>query len=217
MTSKIACPNCDHLVDSRGTRCEHCGVDLAIAAIVAESIISQPDEPAPDLPMTPEALVPRLGEYLVENKFITSKQLKQALNDQKKGMKSGETILLGRALQNRGHIDRETLDKAVTQQILQLQAALKSSNDHLEQRVKDRTSELQKTLNKLTELNQLKYNFVSNVSHELRTPMTVIREGVQLIREGVLGKVTGEQIEVLDYGQITPKKEDSFAKKLATI
>ena len=198
MASKIACPNCDHLVDSREARCEHCGVDLAIAAILAENIISQSDEPSPDLPTTPEALVPRLGEYLVENNFITSKQLKQALDDQKKGRKSGKKVLLGRTLLKRGHIDRETLDKAVTQQILQLQDALKSSNDNLEQRVKDRTAELQKTLDKLTELNQLKYNFVSNVSHELRTPLAHMIGYLDLISSESLGPLTAPQIEAVN-------------------
>ena len=142
--------------------------------------------------------MPRLGEYLVENNFITSKQLKQALDDQKKGRKSGKKVLLGRGLLKRGHIDRETLDKAVTQQILQLQDALKSSNDNLEQRVKDRTAELQKTLDKLTELNQLKYNFVSNVSHELRTPLAHMIGYLDLISSESLGPLTAPQIEAVN-------------------
>jgi signal transduction histidine kinase len=198
MASNIACPNCNQFVDSHATRCEHCGVDLVIAAILAESLISQAGEPSPDLPMTPEVLVPRLGEYLVERKFISPKQLQQALDDQKKSTKSGKTILLGQALVQRGQIDRETLDKAVTEQILQLQAALKSSNDHLEQRVQERTSELERSLIKLTELNQLKYNFVSNISHELRTPLAHMVGYLDLISSESLGPLTASQIEAVN-------------------
>jgi len=198
MASNIACPNCNQLVDSNATRCEHCGVDLVIAAILAESLISQAGEPTPDIPMTPEVLVPRLGEYLVERKFISPKQLQQALVDQKKSAKSGKTLLLGQALILRGQLDRETLDKAVTEQILQLQAALKSSNEHLELRVQERTSELQRSLQKLTELNQLKYNFVSNISHELRTPLAHMIGYLDLISTESLGPLTTQQIEAVN-------------------
>lgn len=198
MVINIACPNCNKSVDSHATRCEHCGVDLAIAAILAESMISQVGEPSSGLPMTPEVLVPRLGEYLVERNFISPEQLQQALDDQKVAAKSGETLLLGQALILRGHLNRESLDKAVTEQILQLQAALKSSNEHLEQRVQERTSELQRTLTKLTELNQLKYNFVSNLSHELRTPLAHMIGYLDLISTESLGPLTASQIEAVN-------------------
>lgn len=201
MTSKasnIACPNCKQYVDSLATMCDHCGVDLAIAAILAESLIALSEKPSPNIPMTPEVLVPRLGEYLVEKSFITPEQLQQALSDQHIGLESGKTVLLGQALLERGHINRETLDKAVTEQILQLQTALKSSNEHLEQRVQERTAELQNTLEKLTELNQLKYNFVSNVSHELRTPLAHMIGYLDLITSESLGPLTNQQTEAVN-------------------
>lgn len=197
MVDTIACPNCNQLVESNATTCDHCGVDLAIAAVLAESLISQIDTSASSAPISPEALVPRLGEHLLENGFVTQEQLRQALNDQMEAANSGEAILLGQALLKRGHIDRATLDKAVTDQILQLQAALKRSNDHLEQRVNERTIELQNTLEKLTELNQLKYNFVSNVSHELRTPLAHMIGYLDLISSESLGPLTAQQGDAL--------------------
>ncbi|OGW78196.1 MAG: hypothetical protein A2Z83_08590 [Omnitrophica bacterium GWA2_52_8] len=42
-------------------------------------------------------------------------------------------------------------------------------------------------------LERLKDEFVSTVSHELRTPMTIIREGVAQVMEGMLGEITEQQ------------------------
>ncbi|MEK6255872.1 MAG: ATP-binding protein, partial [Chloroflexota bacterium] len=191
----VACPNCKQLTDSHASVCEHCGVDLAIAAILAESLLSMGDKVSADLPMTPEVLVPRLGEYLIAKGFITDDQIEEALQDRNK---DGETILLGQALLNRGYITQETLDKAVTEQIFQLHAALKNSNTHLEQRVQERTAELQNTLNKLNEINQLKYNFVSNVSHEVRTPLAHMIGYIDLISSKSLGPLTSEQVDAVN-------------------
>jgi signal transduction histidine kinase/CheY-like chemotaxis protein len=44
---------------------------------------------------------------------------------------------------------------------------------------------------------RLKDDFVSNVSHELRTPLTAIREAVSLMRDGILGTVSEEQVKFL--------------------
>jgi signal transduction histidine kinase len=44
---------------------------------------------------------------------------------------------------------------------------------------------------------RLKDDFVSNVSHELRTPLTAIREAVSLMRDGILGAVSEEQVKFL--------------------
>jgi len=46
-------------------------------------------------------------------------------------------------------------------------------------------------------LQQLKEEFVSTVSHELRTPMTIIREGVSQVIEGLRGDVTPDQHRAL--------------------
>jgi signal transduction histidine kinase/CheY-like chemotaxis protein len=44
---------------------------------------------------------------------------------------------------------------------------------------------------------RLKDDFISNVSHELRTPLTAIREAVSLMRDGILGPVSEEQVKFL--------------------
>ncbi len=96
--------------------------------------------------LAPETLVPRLGEYLLERGLITSKELNQALDYQRKKASSGQPRLIGRALLDLGYIDRETLDKVVVTQIFSLHAALNEANQQLEIRVHQRTQDLENRL-----------------------------------------------------------------------
>jgi signal transduction histidine kinase len=147
--------------------------------------------------MTPEVLVPRLGDYLIEKGLLGNAGLKRALDHQRAMAATGRPLLIGQALLELDLIDRSALDEAVTEQILQLQMALHQTNRQLEQRVEERTADLQRALNKLTELNQLKSNFISNISHELRTPLTHLKGYVDLLFDGSLGALTAEQKEAL--------------------
>nr|MBI3611850.1 HAMP domain-containing protein [Nitrospirota bacterium] len=63
----------------------------------------------------------------------------------------------------------------------------------LEQRVRERTRELQNANERLRELDELKSVFVSTVSHELRTPMTSIKGYVDNILDGLTGLLTEKQ------------------------
>lgn len=111
----------------------------------------------------------------------------------------------------------------LAEQFNHMAANLKNSYAKLEERVQERTSELEernkvlqetqgnlKAINKkLTEaysqlerLDKMKDEFVSTVSHELRTPLTAIKEGVSLIMDRVLpGEVTPEQDRVLQIAK----------------
>ncbi|MHB8933992.1 MAG: sensor histidine kinase [Bellilinea sp.] len=150
-------------------------------------------------PLTPEILVPRLGDYLVEQKLITPDQLTYALQQQAAIRKSQPTTpLLGQILVDLGILDRAALDQAITEQVLQLRAALTENNQLLERRVQERTSELEKALERLSELNQLKSNFLANISHELRTPLTHLKGYIELLRTGDLGVLTPEQATALE-------------------
>jgi signal transduction histidine kinase len=63
-----------------------------------------------------------------------------------------------------------------------VQAELKQYAATMEQKVKDRTLELEKLLEKVKEANNNKTQFVSDVSHELRTPLASIKGYVSTIR-----------------------------------
>jgi PAS domain S-box-containing protein len=105
---------------------------------------------------------------------------------------------------------------------LQYQEELESLNKDLEQRVADRTEQLERTLENLNyendqrkitqeelqntqkelekslenekELHQIKSRFISMVSHEYRTPLTVILSSANLLKN-YMAKMTIEQIE----------------------
>lgn len=148
-------------------------------------------------PYTPEMLIPRIGVHLVEQGLISEKDLNEALRHQKE-TPAGETPkLIGQILIDLNKIDRQTLDRAVTEQILQLREALEESNQRLEKRVYERTKQLEQAIKKLNELSELKANFISNISHELRTPLTHIKGYLELLVSGDLGEMPVDQLDVL--------------------
>ena len=198
LMSKVRCPRCETLVNSGARFCEFCGVDLAIAAALAERDITAASETRIEAPVALEILVPRLGEYLVDKHYISDDELGLALEYQKKMAAGGRQRLLGQAILDLELIDRDILDRAITEQVFALQHALQRANRQLERRVQERTAELQDALVRLAELNQLKSNFISNISHELRTPLTHIRGYSELILDETLGALSQEQKHALD-------------------
>jgi len=111
-------------------------------------------------------------------------------------------------------IDQATLDSAVTEQIIQLRSALQAANRNLELRVQERTAELQEALRRLSELSQMKANFVANVSHELRTPLTHVKGYLELMITGSLGPLTEEQRHALSVSQKSAGKLESMIEDL---
>jgi signal transduction histidine kinase len=151
--------------------------------------------------LTPEMLVPRMGEYLIHKGLISAENLQKALDYQQDATAKGNPILLGQALIDLKLLERAELDQAVTEQIIQLRSALQTANRTLERRVEERTAELQKALERVSELSQLKANFVSNISHELRTPLTHIKGYIELLVSESLGTITEEQRHALQVSQ----------------
>ncbi|HSQ27657.1 MAG TPA: ATP-binding protein [Anaerolineales bacterium] len=214
MSVQIMCPQCGQQVQGRNRFCLHCGVDLAVAMDHAESFLMDPEEIPTGKPLSPEILVPRIGEYFVEMGLLTNEQLQSALAYQTDCSTQGRSILIGHALLELGLVDQSTLDQIITIQILKLQTALKQSNQSLYNRVQERTQELQKALERLSELNQLKSNFMATISHELRSPLTQIKGYLDLLLEGDLGPIQEQQLNIL---LILKKSEEKLERLIEDI
>ncbi|HWQ47016.1 MAG TPA: ATP-binding protein [Longilinea sp.] len=147
--------------------------------------------------LTPEALVPRLGDYLVEKGLIQPEDLEKALAYQTDQRSKGENPRIGQVLVALGFVDQGTLEQSITEQIISLRNALTDANAQLEKRVQQRTAMLEKALGKLNELNVMKSNFVANISHELRTPLTHMVGYLELLRDEDLGPISTEQKSAL--------------------
>ncbi|WP_447969541.1 ATP-binding protein [Nitrospira sp. M1] len=63
----------------------------------------------------------------------------------------------------------------------------------LEERVEERTAELQQANEELQELDRLKSQFLAHVSHELRSPLTSIKGFAENILGGVTGSISEKQ------------------------
>ena len=164
--------------------------------------------------LSPEMLVPRIGDYLLSKGYITELDLQKALSYQQEMVAQGRTYLLGQAIVDLKLLDREKLDQAVTEQIIQLRNALQAANRSLEERVQQRTAELQEALARLSELNQLKANFISNISHELRTPLTHVKGYVELLASESLGPLAEEQKHALKISQQSTARLESLIDDL---
>lgn len=193
MQNSYNCPNCNAVISSTDSKCPNCGINPTLAAILAETEMAKTISEPQKLPISPEILVPRLGDYLVEQGILKNSDLESALKIQKSLHEKNNYKLLGRILIDEGFIDQADLDTAITEQIVILQDALKKSNNELEQRVKERTQELRQALNQITELNQLKTNFISNISHELRTPLAHMVGYLELLKDETLGPLSEDQ------------------------
>lgn len=167
--------------------------------------------------LTPEMLVPRMGDYLIQKGLITTKDLQKALAYQQDEISKGNTLLLGQALLDLKITGRPELDQAVTEQIIQLRSALQSANRTLERRVEERTAELQKALERLSELGELKANFISNISHELRTPLTHIKGYVELLVSESLGPLAEEQRHALQVSQQSTTRLETLIEDLIMV
>lgn len=197
----LNCPQCRAPLAGAEEACPACGANIALVTLLAEQQLALRAGgtgllgPGPLRPTSVEQLVPRLGDYLLAQGYITEAQLQAALARKRETGQAGR--LLGQVLVEMGALSPEMLDRVIARQILELQTALLDANRTLEQRVAERTAELEAALVKLTEINQLKANIVSNISHELRTPLTQIKGYVSLMADGAFGAVEGEQREAL--------------------
>jgi len=75
--------------------------------------------------------------------------------------------------------------KRSAQDLAANQKALEMLTVNLEQLIRDRTAELEKTNDELARANQVKSEFISIVSHELRTPLTSIKSFADILSDEI--------------------------------
>jgi signal transduction histidine kinase len=66
-------------------------------------------------------------------------------------------------------------------------------------RMRARLCEAQKQAQELEECNRLQAEFIADVSHEFRTPLNGILGYTELLRDGLYGEMTPEQLNVLNH------------------
>jgi signal transduction histidine kinase len=188
------CPQCRTPVRAGDKTCPACGVNLALAAVLAErqTLVSRPAAGPPRM-----ADIPRFGEFLVREGYVSPQQLQTGLARQRDAAALGSHKTIGQVLLDMGLVTRDQLEMAGIQQVRQLQATLEDNNRELEARVAERTQALQVMLDKFAELSEVKANFVANISHELRTPLVPIRGYSDLLMNQSLGPLTGPQRDAL--------------------
>jgi NtrC-family two-component system sensor histidine kinase KinB len=76
---------------------------------------------------------------------------------------------------------------------------------------------VQKALERVSELSQLKANFISNISHELRTPLTHIKGYIELLVTESLGSISEEQKHALHVSQQSTGKLESLIEDLIMV
>lgn len=193
----ILCPQCNTPLDPNARYCSGCGVDLSVITLLLERVAATAPGAKATAPFVPDLLVPRLGEFLINRQLISEDDLQKALQLQERRSREARPLMLGAALMELGLITRENLDRAIMNQIVELQTALQGSNRQLEERVAERTAALEDAFKKLNEVNQIKANFVSNISHELRTPLAQVKGYASLVADSVLGPLNQDQNDAM--------------------
>ena len=79
-------------------------------------------------------------------------------------------------------------------------------NVQLKEEVDQATKELNKTYNRLKELDETKDEFISMASHQLRTPLTSIKGNVSMILDGDAGDITSLQRDLLTQAFVSSQR-----------
>jgi len=82
---------------------------------------------------------------------------------------------------------------AMAVQNAKLHSEITELNLNLEQKVSDRTQELELANAKLKKADRMKSEFLANMSHELRTPLNAIIGFAEIMRDGVCGELNENQ------------------------
>jgi PAS domain S-box-containing protein len=81
---------------------------------------------------------------------------------------------------------------------IRLEREIEHHREELQERVRERTTELERAVADLKVANSVKDEFIANIRHELRTPLNAIIGFSAILRDGLAGPVNEEQARQLD-------------------
>jgi signal transduction histidine kinase/CheY-like chemotaxis protein/HAMP domain-containing protein len=94
---------------------------------------------------------------------------------------------------------------AMAIQNAKLHSKITELNQNLEQKVLERTHELEVTNVKLKKADRMKSEFLANMSHELRTPLNAVIGFAEILRDGICGELNENQksavIDIYESGK----------------
>ena len=195
----FSCPQCHTPVRASDAVCHACGINLALAAVLAERY-TRANMPADEAAgarrhgrVAPLRRVPgRPGLY---HRRASSRPAWPASANRRRW---ASTRLSARPCVALGALTAQQLELASIEQVKRSRPPWKRPTSSLEQRVAERTQALQTAVQRLTELDELKANFIANISHELRTPLVPMKGFADLLLNGSLGSLGDGQYEAVE-------------------
>ena len=94
---------------------------------------------------------------------------------------------------------------------------LQQINIWLEDKIKERTFELEKANAELLNLDKVKTDFLSMISHEIRIPLNRIKEPIELLKYKVENKSLAELVEIIDQSVVRLEKFSSQAMEITQL
>jgi two-component system sensor histidine kinase/response regulator len=174
-----------------------------------------------------DVMMPGMNGFEVCSKMRTNKKLKDLPVIFLTAETERESILKGFEQGAQDYVtkpfdQRELLARVETQlELKHSRTQLQALNEKLEEKVKERTLQLQKANEELSEtharlsaLDKVKTEFLQLISHEIRTPLNGILVPIQLIKEQVDNQDLDQLFEILDT---SVSRLESFAYKALLI
>ena len=132
-------------------------------------------------------------DHLSRLKAIKPAELAEMRELQLSFIKMTDALFL-KGLENTSYLAKLVIDK---NKLNALTNELHLANLDLEERVEQRTSDLNTAMLELRELNRMKTKFLANMSHEIRTPLNSIIGFSDLLHEECIGALNDKQKEYI--------------------